>query len=168
MVLTRTSVLMVEWAPQNGTPSVYVCVGSPSSLLPLRESLQDQQVCLTEMSFKLLLLHWDLEWLRFCVYPLRVEPTCVSHMHTPLAFKPRHSRGSSSRCRTPGLGSLMWGLDPLLLGENLCNWDYLSICGSSTQGCGSWLYCVSDPLSHLIVVFCYIFSCGQSFCQLFS
>ena len=43
------------------------------------------------------------------------------------------------------MGSPMWGLEPLLLGENLCPRNYLLICGSL-------LHCISDPLTHLIMI----------------
>ena len=51
-----------------------VCVPkvSHSCPLPLQETLQDQQVCLTQASIKLLLLLWVLVNIRFCVHPLRV------------------------------------------------------------------------------------------------
>ena len=52
-----------------------VCVPrvSPSCLLPLWETLQDQQVGPRQASFKLLLLPWVLERVWFCECPLRVE-----------------------------------------------------------------------------------------------
>ena len=50
MVLASTNVVVVEQAPQND----YVPWGSTSRLLPLREALQDQQVCLTQGPFQLL------------------------------------------------------------------------------------------------------------------
>ena len=64
------------------------------------------------------------------------------------------------------LQSLMWGLNPLLLGENLCSCNYPPICGSPTWVYGSWLYCMSAPPTCLIVLFLfflYIFSCRRSF-----
>ena len=47
--------------------SVYVPRVSCSCLLPLWEILQDQQVGLTQAPFKLLLLPWVPEYMRFCV-----------------------------------------------------------------------------------------------------
>ena len=55
----------------------------------------------------------------------------------PLAFKAKHSRGLSSQCRTPRLGSLMWGSDLSLCREKLCNYNYSPICGLPTWGYGS-------------------------------
>ena len=53
--------------------SVYVSRVSSSCLLPFWETLQNQQVGLTQTSFKLLLLLWVPKHLRFCVCPLKVE-----------------------------------------------------------------------------------------------
>ena len=97
------------------------------------------------------------EWVRFCVRPLRVESffstaLWLSCMQALLAFKARYSGGSSTWCRSPGLGSLMWGLNSLLLGEDLCICDYPLICGSPAHGCGSCLYWVSTTPTHPIVV----------------
>lgn len=52
--------------------SVHALRVSSTCLLPLLEALQDQQA-LTQDPFKLLLLPWVLEHVRFCVYPLGVE-----------------------------------------------------------------------------------------------
>ena len=46
---------------------------STNCLLPLCETVQDQQVGLIQTPFKLLLLIWVPEHVRFCVHPLRVE-----------------------------------------------------------------------------------------------
>ena len=61
------------------------------------------------------------------VYFLRPSSSPVHKAPTPV-FKARHSGGLFSQCRNPSLGSLMWGSNPLLLGENLCNCDYPLIC----------------------------------------
>lgn len=53
--------------------SIYVLRVSPSCLLPLQKSLQDQQVGLIQAPFKLLLLLWVLVYVRLCVCPLRIE-----------------------------------------------------------------------------------------------
>ena len=78
--------------------------GSPSCFLPLWKALQDQRVGLTQGPFKLLPLRWDLEHVRFCVHPLRVEsflqPFNSPHMQAPLAFKAIRSGGLSPWCRT--------------------------------------------------------------------
>ena len=53
---------------------VYVPRVSPSCLLPLQETFQDQQVGLAQAPFKLLHLPWVLEQVGFYVHPLRLEP----------------------------------------------------------------------------------------------
>ena len=53
--------------------SVSVSRNILSYLLPLQETLQDQQVGLTQVPLKLLPLCWDLEYVRFCVRPLTVD-----------------------------------------------------------------------------------------------
>ena len=58
----------------------------------------------------------------------------------------------SSQCRIPGLGSLILSLTTHSLGENLCNCNYPHFFGWPTQGYWSWLYHVSAPLAHLILV----------------
>ena len=68
MVLTGASVLVVECAPQSGCHP-RLSKGSPSCLLPLWETLQDQQVGLTQAPFKFLPLFWDSKHMRFCMYP---------------------------------------------------------------------------------------------------
>ena len=42
----------------------------------------------------------------------------ISQKYALLAFKAKYPGCLSFPCRTPGLGSLTWDLDPLLLGEN--------------------------------------------------
>ena len=69
----------VQGGFQNGS-SVCVPRMTSSCFLFLWETLQDQQVGLTQAPFKLLLLPWVPEHVRFCVLPLRVE----SLFHTVL------------------------------------------------------------------------------------
>lgn len=45
----------------------------------------------------------------------------------------------------PGLGSPINGSDTFLIGEKLWNCYYFPVCGSSTWGYGSCLYCVPSP-----------------------
>lgn len=52
----------------------------------------------------------------------------------------------------PGLGSPINGSDTFLIGEKLWNCYYSPVCGSSTWGYGSWLYCVPSPPIHLTEV----------------
>ena len=55
---------------------------------------------------------------------------------SPTGFQTQTFWGTC-QCRPPGLGSLMWGLVPSLLGEELYDCNYPLICGLLTQGCGS-------------------------------
>ena len=72
--LVRTCVHSVTCAsPPMAVPVSVSPGGGAHGLLPLREALQDQQVGLTQAPFKLLLLPWISEHVRFCVRPLRVE-----------------------------------------------------------------------------------------------
>ena len=74
MALVNTTVHMVEQAPKSGCHQC-LCPRVISSCLPvsLWETLQDQQVGLTQVPFNLLLLPWVLEQVRFCMCPFRVE-----------------------------------------------------------------------------------------------
>ena len=90
MVFASASVLMVDKLLNMAASSVYVPMGSFSCLLPLWEALLHQQESLTQTPFKLLPLSWDVEHVRFCVSPLRVETLYVtalwlSHTQSPLA-----------------------------------------------------------------------------------
>ena len=70
---------------------------------------ENLQVGLIQASFKLLLLPWVPERVRFCVHCLRVEslfPTALWDFQKQalLAFKAKCSRDSNSPCRTPQAG----------------------------------------------------------------
>ena len=155
MPLASTRALMVVTALQNSCHQHLCPQGKPHLPPPFREVPQDQQVGLTQAPFKLLPLGWISEHVRFYMSPLREEsmfPTALwlSHTSAPPAFKARSSGGLSSWCWTPRLGSLMWGSDHSLLGENLCSCDYPPICGLPTWGVGltyTLHFCPSN-LSH--------------------
>lgn len=138
----------------------------------LWEAFQDQQVSLTQVPFRLLPLHWDSECVRCCVGPLRVESLFpiafwLSYTKAQLAFKARNSEVSSSWCGIPGMGSLMWGSDPLILGENLCNCDSSPVCGSPESGV-SLDYTASLPLLPISLWFLrYSFCCRRFFLIVF-
>ena len=139
------------------TTTVYVSKGSPSCLLHVWEAIQDQLVVLIQAPFKLMLLHWDLEFMGFCMCLLNVESLfstalLISHTPAPLSVKARHPGGSYIWCSILGLRSLMLGSNPSLFGENLCDHDYLPFCGSTTQGSGSWVYHISTPPTCFVLV----------------
>ena len=50
--------------------------GNPSSLLPLRKTLQDQKLDLIQFPFKFLLLYLVWESVKFCTHPLRPDRVC--------------------------------------------------------------------------------------------
>ena len=157
MVLTNTSVHLVEGVLKNGCHQCLWPQGEPQ-LPPASLGGSPRSVGKSDPgSF----------WITACALGLRAcEILCasfksgVSISHSPLAllkvrpaaFKAKCSGGLSCWCRTPGLGSPMWSSDHSLLGKNLCNCNYLPICGLSTWGCGAWLYHVSAPPTHLVVV----------------
>ena len=71
---------------------------------------------------------WSGTWsmLRLCVLPLRAEsqfpntpspPPTLPDISSPV-FKARRSGGLFPGAQPLGLGNLLWGLDPLLLGED--------------------------------------------------
>ena len=159
MALTSTGVHIVEWAPsiQKWMSLMSVCLGWAPVVLTLWETLQDQQVGLTQAPFKLLLLPWVPECVRTCVHHLGMESlfhTVLRHSQrwALLAFKARCCGGFSSWNRMPGVGSLIWDSDPSLLGENLCNCNYSPVCGLATWGYGTWLSGYSALLTYVVVV----------------
>ena len=132
---------MVEGVPKN------------QCCLSFQKILQDQQVGLTQAPFKLFLLPWVPEHMRFCMFPLRVE--FLFHTGTPLGlprqaplhFKVKCSGSLSSWHRTHRLASLKWSSDPSVLGENLCNCSPSPFHGSPTRMVLD--YIISPPiLSH--------------------
>ena len=93
-----------------------------------------------------------------------ISPTPVGFPKlAPLAFKAKCSGVSFSQCRTPRLGSLMWGSELSLLWENLCNITILQFVGCLPRDMG-FDYIASPPL--LLVSFwflLYVFSYRRSF-----
>ena len=64
---------MVDQAPKSGFQQ-YLCPQGELQLSPaFPGDLQDQEVCLTQDPFKLLLLPWVWDLVGFCVSSLRVE-----------------------------------------------------------------------------------------------
>ena len=96
------------------------------------------QVGLTQALFKVLHLCWVLENVRFCVHPLRVEfcfsqPSKFPESKTCSLSKPNVLEAHLPGAGPWGWGKLMQGSDSFL-GENLCNYNHPSICGSSPNG----------------------------------
>ena len=106
-------------APKNGCRQGLCARVSCSSLLPLWEALQDQQVGLMQAPFKLLLLPRILECVRFCMHsPLALLCACPTDLQSQTFL------GLVFPVKDPRLGNSMWDWDPSLPGENLCNHDY--------------------------------------------
>lgn len=155
MVLSSAGVFLVEWAPPECLLPGSVYPGSvpvaPSS--PLQEVLQDKQASLNQVPFKLILLPWVSECVKFSVHPLREEalfpiPLWISPKPAPLAFKAKHSGGSFPE-QKPWAGEprgAQWEtLTPHSLGRSFAI-DYPPICGSYIRECGlDYIACPLTP-----------------------
>ena len=134
MALASTSVHMVEGAPGNGC-----CQSVSPGWAPVASCLFER-LSTIQAPFKLLLLPWVLELVRFYVHSLRMK----SVSHSPLGQMNISPTGLQSQrfsrliflVQNLELRSTVWSSDPLLLGENFCNCNYFPLCGSSTQGMG--------------------------------
>ena len=85
-----------------------------------------------------------------CVCPPKVEslfPPVLSKScnQIPLDFKVWFSRNSSSHCQTPRLGSLTWGLEPLLQWVDFCGISVLQFVSHPPSSYGIWFYCDYAP-----------------------
>lgn len=140
-------------------------LGVPICLLSLQEALQDQQVGLTQAFFRLLPLCWLLEHVRFCLCLLGAMFSCnpsALQYTSPTVLKPRFCGSSWLWGRISRLESPTWGLDPLLLGKSVCSFDYPSISGLPTQGCGSYVYTSLLLLLVSLQSLLYFFSWGKA------
>ena len=86
----------------------------------------------------------------FCVRPPRVGslfPSVLSEScnQFPLGFKVWFSMNSSSRCRTPRLGSLMWGSEPSLQGVDFCGISVRQSVSHPPTSYGIWFYSNCAP-----------------------
>ena len=85
-----------------------------------------------------------------CVCPPWVEslfpPVLSKSCHQfPLGLKVWFSRNSSSRCRTPRLGILMWGSQPSLQWVDFCGISVLHSVSHPPSSYGIWFYCDCGP-----------------------
>ena len=157
MVLASTSGLMVEWDSQNTCHKCFC--HQRESQLSLQEPLKDQQASGSDR----LLSNYCLCTGRLRVYEILsasfkgkvsvyYSPTSFPHARPP-GFQSQTSWGFIVLVHNLWVAVLMWGLGPSLLGENLCNCDWLS---SSLwvmdQGYGSRLDWDSAPPTYLSVV----------------
>lgn len=158
MMHPSTSVLMLEQGPQNGC---HQCL-----------SLREVQVasCLSQKLSKI--SSWVCPRLlskhvRFLCAPFksRISVICsppVLLYASPIGLPRQTFLGLVFQCSNPRLGSLIWSLDSLLLGELLQLWLF-SIYSSPTYGSGFWLYCVSAPSTCLIWFLLYVLSSENFF-----
>ena len=86
----------------------------------------------------------------------------------PVAFKVWFSRNSSSRCRTPRLGSLTWGSEPSLQWVDFCGISVLQSVSHPPSSYGIWFYCdCAPPTVSLWLLFClwmWVFLFGEFQC----
>ena len=86
----------------------------------------------------------------FCVCPPRVGslfPPVLSKSCSqfPLGFKVWFSMNSSSCCRTPRLGSLMWGSEPSLQWADFCGISVHQSVSHPPTSYGTWFYSDCAP-----------------------
>lgn len=143
-MLVKTSVLVLEWASQNGSWQ-HLCPHDKSQLqLASLEVLQDHQMGLTRAPFKFLLLPWVSELVRFCVYHLGVDlwTNILLHLLPSKPYwpsKPNILEAYLPKVGYPGWGAHCEARNPCFLGRTSelwlfsCQWiAYLEY--------RSWLY----------------------------
>ena len=94
-----------------------------------------------------------------CVCPPRVESLFTSVLSKPcsqilLDFKVWFFGNSSSRCRTPRLGSLTWCSEPSFQWVDFCGIIVLQFVSHSPRGCGIWFYCDCAPSTISLRLLC--------------
>ena len=132
--------------------SVLVPTVSHSLPPPPQETLQYQQVGLAQP-----LMRSPLFSLCPGAHETRVPPPRVEFLfppvlwdssdQTPLVFKARFSRGSSSHCQAPMLESLTWGSELSLLWVNFCGKIIFQFVGHPSSVYGIWFYHDCVPLT---------------------
>ena len=80
------------------------------------------------------------------LFPAVLSKSCNQF---PLGFKVCFSRNFSSRCRTPRLGSLMWGSEPSLQWVDFCGISVLQSVSHPPTSYGIWFYsdCATPTVS---------------------
>ena len=122
--------------------------------------------------FSLLWGHCSFPWVPMCtllcVCPPRVEslfpPVLLKSCNQiPLAFEVWFSWNSSSRCRTPRLGSLTWGSKPSLHWVDFCGVSVLQFLSHTPGSYGIWFYCDCAPPSVSLWLLLCLWMWGISF-----
>ena len=161
MALVSTSVFIMVWAPKT-VCCPCLCPLSESQLHPASQggspkSASGYDPCSFHITASV-------------QGPIVCEILCVLFMggvfisHSPLALLKVSPTGLQRQIfwgliflvQDPWVGCPLWGLDTLLLGENLCNYDYSPISGSPPQGYGSWVSHDSTHPIHLVVSSLYL------------
>ena len=75
-------------------------------------------------------------------FPQSCQESCNQ---IPLTFKVWFCRNSSSRCRTPRLGSLTWGSEPSFQWVDFCVIIVLQYVSRPPSSYGIWFYCDCAP-----------------------
>lgn len=151
-------------------PTVYlmskVC---PNCLLPLWEALQDQQMCLSHVALKLLLLPWVLEYVIFIV-----------HLYEQSVYPSNFSQNKSYWTQKPGiLGAHFPGAEHSGWGAWCESWIHCSLGRTYSiiiifpflgqlSGCVCLDYTVSMPLLPILWFLLYIVICTSSFLLIFN
>ena len=128
---------------------------------PLQKTFQDQQVGLAQASFKLTASALGPRVGGILCVSLKRG---VSISHSPLALPKVSPAGFQSQTSWELIFLVQhhWLGNSLILGENLCNCNYLLIWWSRTWVYGPWLYCALPLLLVLLWFFLYTFSCRRS------
>ena len=107
-LLSSRSNAFSKWLPPPSVfpGGVYVLLLLPRGRGGEGSGFNHWQVCLTQASFKLLSLHWNLEQVKFCIRRLRLEspfPIALkfSCVQAPMALNSRFLEGSSFQCKAP-------------------------------------------------------------------
>ena len=149
--------------PRTSAANVFVPTVSHSHPLPLQETLQYQQVSLSQtLMGSLLFFLWILVGMRLCIHPQKVEfvfpqVLCNSCDRTPLSFKARFlgwGGGGSSSFHSLRLESLIWGSELSLQWGNFWSIIIFQFVGCLPSGCGIWYHCECIPPTILLWLLC--------------
>ena len=150
MVLARVGVNMVEWHRPNGYHQSHMPRCSPSCTMPPQKVLQDQQVVLTHVSFKLL-TSLELRLSEILCAPFEngvsvYKVSCFLECKPPWFSKPDILGVYLTK-----IWSWCGSWNPCPLEKDLYGCDIPPVCRWRTSGYGSQLDCISPPLTCLVV-----------------
>lgn len=161
--LARSSVFVVEQAPQNGYCQ-HLCPSGESRwpYVFSRRLLQDQQVGLIQTTFKLLSWLWVPECVKVCTGALRVESLFPTASGSPMLKSHWLSKPEIPGAHIPGAGALDWGArcgaqTPCSLGRTSAILIILPFVGHLPQDGGPDISLPLLPISFWLLL--YIFTC---------